>query len=92
MTQWSYLKRLTVMKVKKGKKETWELAKKGGLDEGIAKIAKYFDIKDVCVIVGDEMAYVEEKPRRVHRVPAIPTTIDYKEVINKTKEQKKYYK
>lgn len=80
------------MKVTKGKQETWELAKKGGLDEGIAKIAKYFDIKDVCVICGDEMAYVEERPRRVHRVPAIPTSIDYKAVINKTKEQKKYYK
>ena len=77
------------MKVTKGKKETWELAKKGGLDEGISKIAKYFDIKDVCVIVGDEMAYVEEKPRRVHRVPATPTTIDYKAFINKTKEQKR---
>ncbi|UXM05344.1 HNH endonuclease motif protein [Salmonella phage F115] len=56
------------MKVTKGKKETWELAKKCGIDEGIAKIAKYFDIKDVCVIVGDEMAYVEERPRKVHRV------------------------
>lgn len=80
------------MKVSKGKKETWELAKKCGLDEGIAKIAQYFDIKDVCVISGDEMAYVEERPRKVHRVPAIPTTIDYKEVISKTKEQRKYYK
>ncbi|HAC8812687.1 TPA_asm: hypothetical protein G0I71_21930 [Salmonella enterica] len=80
------------MKVTKGKKETWELAKKCGLDEGIAKIAKYFDIKDVCVIVGDEMAYVEERPRKVHRVKAIPTTIDYKAVINKTKEQRKYFK
>lgn len=80
------------MKISKGKKETWELAKKGGLDDGIAKIAKYFDIKDVCVIVGDEMAYVDEKPRKVVRVPAIPTKIDYKAVINKTKEQKKYYR
>lgn len=80
------------MKITKGKKETWELAKKGGLDEGIAKIAQYFDIKDVCVIVGDEMAYVNEKPRKVHRVPAIPTKIDYKSVIEKTKEQRKYYK
>ncbi|QGF21256.1 hypothetical protein KMB89_gp57 [Citrobacter phage HCF1] len=43
------------------------ISEKGGLDEGIAKIAKYFDIKDVCVIVGDEMAYVEEKPRKVVR-------------------------
>lgn len=80
------------MKVTKGKKETWELAKKGGLDDGIAKIAQYFDIKDVCVIVGNEMAYVEEKPRKVHRVPAIPKTIDYKAVVNKTKEQKKRFK
>lgn len=80
------------MKVTKGKKETWGLAKKGGLDEGIAKIAQYFDIKDVCVIVGNEMAYVEEKPRKVHRVPAIPTKIDYKAVVNKTKEQKKRFK
>lgn len=80
------------MKITKGKQETWELAKKGGLDEGIAKIAKYFDIKDVCVIVGNEMAYVQEKPRKVVRVPAIPTKIDYKSILEKTKEQKKYYK
>lgn len=80
------------MKVTKGKNETWQLAKEGGLDEGIAKIARYFDIKDVCVIVGDKMSYVEERPRRVYRVPATPTTIDYKDVINKTKEQRKYYK
>lgn len=80
------------MKIVKGKRETWELAKKGGLDEGIAKISKYFDISDVCVIVGDEMAYVNEKPRKVYRVPAVPVRVDSKAIIEKTKEQKKRLK
>lgn len=38
------------------------------------------------------MTYLHERPRKMHRVPAIPTKIDYKAVIDKTKEQKKYYK
>ncbi|EDV3179093.1 hypothetical protein CSP48_004004 [Salmonella enterica subsp. arizonae] len=80
------------MRVTKGKQETWELAKKCGLSDGISKIAKYFDIADVCVIYGDEMAYVYERPRKVYRVPAIPTKIDYKGIIKKTREQRKYYK
>lgn len=74
------------MRVKRGKQETWDLAKRSGLSDGIALIAKYFDIKDVCVIAGDEMAYVDEKPRKVHRVPAIPTKVDSSDIINQTKE------
>ena len=74
-----------MIKVSQGKRETWELAKKCGLDEKIALISKYFDIADVCVIGKGEMAYVNEKPRKVVRVPAVPVRVDSKAVIENTK-------
>lgn len=80
------------MKVEVGRKAVWEHAKELGMDEKIAQIAKMFDIKDVSIIGNGKMTYLHERPRKMHRVPAIPTRIDYKAVVEKTKEQKKYYK
>lgn len=81
-----------MVKITQGKRETWEHAKECGLDSGIALISKHFDIADVCVIGNGRMSFVNEKPRKVVRIPAVPTKIDSKEVINKTKEQRKRYK
>lgn len=80
------------MKVETGKQAVWQHAKECGISEDIARIAKFFDIKDVSIIGNEKMTYLHERPRKMHRVPAIPTKIDYKAVIEKTKEQKKYYK
>lgn len=80
------------MKVETGKQAVWQHAKECGMSEDIARIAKFFDIKDVSIIGNGKMTYLHERPRNMHRVPAIPTKIDYKAVIEKTKEQKKYYK
>lgn len=80
------------MKVETGKQAVWQHAKECGMSEDIALIAKVFDIKDVSIIGNGKMTYLHERPRKMHRVPAIPTKIDYKAVIEKTKEQKKYYK
>lgn len=80
------------MKIEQGKRETWEHAKECGLDDKIALISKYFDITDVCIIGNGRMTYVNEKPRKVVRVPAIPVRVNSKEIIQKTKEQVKRYK
>lgn len=80
------------MKVESGREAVWQHAKECGMSEDIARIAKFFDIKDVSIISNGKMTYLHERPRKMHRVPAIPTRIDYKSVIEKTKEQKKYYK
>lgn len=80
------------MKVEQGREAVWQHAKECGMSEDIARIAKFFDIKDVSIISNGKMTYLHERPRKMHRVPAIPTKIDYKAVIEKTKEQKKYYK
>lgn len=80
------------MKVEQGREAVWQHAKECGMSEDIARIAKFFEIKDVSIISNWKMTYLHERPRKMHRVPAIPTKIDYKAVIEKTKEQKKYYK
>lgn len=80
------------MKVETGKQAVWQHAKECGMSEDIARIAKFFDIKDVSIIGNGKMTYLHERPRKMHRVTAIPTRIDYKAVVEKTKEQKKYYK
>ena len=80
------------MKVEQGREAVWQHAKECGMSEDIARIAKFFDIKDVSIIGNGKMTYLHERPSKMHRVPAIPTKIDYKAVIEKTKEQKKYYK
>lgn len=80
------------MKVEQGREAVWQHAKECGMSEDIARIAKTFDLADVSIISNGKMTYLHERPRKMHRVPAIPTKIDYKAVIEKTKEQKKYYK
>lgn len=82
------------MRIETGKQAVWQHAKECGLDEGIARIAKIFDIKDVSIIGNGKMTYVEDRPRKVHRVPAIPvseimTTAD---VIANARQEKKRYK
>lgn len=61
------------MKVETGKQAVWQHAKECGISEDIALIAKYFDIKDVSIIGNGKMTYVDERPRKMHRVPAHPT-------------------
>lgn len=81
------------MKVEQGREAVWQHAKETGMAEDIARIAKFFDIKDVSIIGGGKMTYLHERPRKVHRVPAVPTgKIDVSAEIAKFKEPKKRYK
>lgn len=81
------------MKIETGKQAVWQHAKECGLDKKIALIAKYFDIKDVAIIGNGKMTYIEERPRKVHRVPAVPTGKgDIKALIDETKKERKRYK
>lgn len=78
--------------VETGKQAVWKHCKEAGISDDIALIAKYFDIKDICLIFNGKMTYIEERPRRVHRVPAVPTRIDWKAVIQQTKDNARKYK
>lgn len=80
------------MKVESGRNAVWQHANECGMREDIARIAKFFDIKDVSIIGNGKMTYLHERPRKMHRVPAIPTKIDFKEAMAKIREPKKYYK
>lgn len=61
------------MEIKQGKQEVWQHAKEAGMDKDIAMISKYFDISDVCIIYNGKMTFIENKPRKQHRVPALPS-------------------
>lgn len=80
------------MQIKTGKAEVWQHAKECGLDEAIALIAKYFEIKDVSIIGNGKLTYIDERPRKMVRVPALPAKVDYKNIVAETKAAKKYYK
>ncbi|HAK2374348.1 TPA: hypothetical protein H1940_004780 [Salmonella enterica] len=80
------------MKVEQGRQAVWELAKECGMADDIKKIAQYFDIADISIISGEKMTFLHERPRKMHRVPAIPTKIDFKSVIDSSREQRRRFK
>uniref|UniRef100_A0AAU8BWG0 Uncharacterized protein n=1 Tax=Salmonella phage PMBT35 TaxID=3137287 RepID=A0AAU8BWG0_9VIRU len=80
------------MKVETGRQAVWQHAKECGLDEGIARIAKYFDIKDVSIIGNGKLSYIDERPRKVHRVPAVPSIQFFREEREKEQAAKKAQK
>lgn len=76
-----------MVKVEEGKRAVWEHCKEAGVDGDIALIAKYFDIKDICLIYNGKMTYIEERPRRTTRI-AVATKPE-KSVAEFIKETKK---
>lgn len=80
------------MKVEQGREAVWQHINEMGMADDIKKIAQYFDIADISVICGGKMTFLKEKPRKMHRVPAIPTKIDFKEAMTKIREPRKYIK
>lgn len=81
------------MKVEQGREAVWNHAKETGLAEDIARIAKTFDLADVSIISNGKMTYLNERPRKMYRVPAIPTgKIDVSAEVAKFKEPKKHWK
>ena len=80
------------MKVEQGRDAVWNHAKECGIADDIKKIEQYFDIADVSIISCDKMTFLKERPRKMVRVPAVPTKIDFKEAMAKIREPRKYYK
>ena len=76
-----------------GKQAVWKHAKETGLADGIALIAKYFDIKDVSIIGNGKITFIDELPRKCHRVPATPGLEFYREqgkqIMKEFKENQK---
>lgn len=80
------------MRVEQGREAVWQHINEMGMAEDIKKIAQYFDIADISVIGGGKMTFLKEKPRKMVRVPAIPTKIDFKSVIDNSREKRKRFK
>lgn len=82
------------MEVKTGKRAVWEHAKRIGMSDAIAMIAKHFDIDDISIISDNntQLSYIERKPYRTERVVPGARGVDLKAVIAATKEPKKRYK
>lgn len=74
---------------KQGKHEVWQHAKEVGMSEDIALIAKYFDIKDVSIIGGGKISFMEDMPRKMKRVPAVPGLSFYREEGKRIQEEMK---
>lgn len=81
-----------MVKVDSGKRAVWEHCKEAGISDDIALIASYFDISDICVIFNGKMTYINDRPRKMVRVPATPVKIDYKAAIQATKDAARKYK
>lgn len=75
--------------VETGKQAVWNHCKEAGISDDIALIAKYFDIKDICLIYNGKMTYIDERPRKAHRiaVAAKPekSTADYLKALRAKK-------
>ena len=74
---------------KQGKREVWEHAKECGISDDIALIAKYFDIKDVSIISNGKISFMEDMPRKMHRVPATPSFEFYREEGKRIERERK---
>ena len=74
---------------KQGKREVWEHAKECGISGDIALIAKYFDIKDVSIISSGKISFMEDMPRKMHRVPATPSLEFYREEGKRIERERK---
>lgn len=72
-----------------GKQAVWTHAKETGLADGIALIAKYFDLSDVSIIGGGKITFINEMPRKCHRVPATPSLEFLREEGRKLEQQRK---
>lgn len=79
-----------MVKVDTGKRAVWEHCKEAGISEDIARISSFFDIKDICVIYGGKMTYIEQRPRKMIRI-AVATKPDrtVSEYMKETKERKR---
>lgn len=78
------------MVVTRGREAVWQHAKEAGLQDDIKKISKYFDIKDVSIIYGGKMTYIEERPRRSVRIAvAAKPTQSVSDFVKRAKETRR---
>lgn len=80
------------MKVEVGRQAVWQHAKECGIAEDIARIAKIFTLSDVSIIGNGKLSYIDERPRKVHRVPAVPSLQFFREEKAKEDAAKKAQK
>lgn len=82
------------MDVKTGKRAVWEHAKRVGMSDMIAAVAKHFDIADISIISDNntQLSYIERKPERMTRVKPGARGVELKEVLADAKQTKMRYK
>ena len=71
------------MEIESGKVAVWKHAGEAGMQEKIKLVSKYFDISDVSIIYNGKMTYIENRPRKVLRVEAVPTPQGSKDELKK---------
>lgn len=54
--------------VESGREAVWRHAKEAGISGDIARIAKFFDIKDISIVFNGKFTFLHERPRRVTRI------------------------
>lgn len=73
------------MEIKQGKAEVWQHAKECGIDQDIALIAKYFEIKEVNIFTpdnGGKLTFIDQRMVKRHRVAvATKSTATTKDMI-----------
>lgn len=78
-----------MLKVEQGKRAVWEHAKEAGMGDDITLIAKYFDIKDICIIYNGKMTFIDERPRKCVRIAvAAKPDIELKHLVADKRQSK----
>lgn len=67
-----------MMLVESGRQAVWQHAKECGIADDLALIAKYFDIAEVNIFANGKLTYINDRLRKMHRVPASPTNKFYR--------------
>ena len=56
------------MKVEVGRAAVWQHAEEADLQGMIRKVAAHFEIADIAIFTPGKLTYVNEPPRRYHRI------------------------
>lgn len=56
------------MKIERGRAAVWQHAEEAGLQDVIRQVAAVFDLSDVAISTPGKLTYLNERPRKYHRI------------------------
>ncbi len=56
------------MKIERGRAAVWQHAEEAGLQDVIRQVAAVFDLADVAISTPGKLTYLNERPRKYHRI------------------------